>query len=200
MTTPQHDRSTQISYYVDDALYDWLLSLAEEWQRIEPIKPEQRPDAATRLDCESTLYAEARFADNLQLENWLGCYDNECIYWIPSIDSMSDPRNEVTLEFHDRRRMEDRVARIQTGFAYSMIPPIRSRHILSNIEFWYGINERILARANFIIDALVQGRHRILSGWCGYALEFYNESWLIKVKQINLIDADLPQENNTFFL
>ena len=200
MATPQHDTPTQTSYYVDDTLYDWLLSLAREWQRAKPIQVVERPDDTTRLDCEAILYAEARFADELQLESWLDCYDKECIYWIPSIKSMSDPRKEVTLEFQDRRRLEDRVARIQTGFAYSMIPPIRTRHLLSNIEFWYGTDEHMLARANFLIDALVRGRHRILSGWCGYALKNYGNNWLITVKQINLIDADLPQENNTFFL
>ena len=200
MATPQHDTPTQTSYYVDDALYDWLLSLAREWQRAKPIQVVERPDDTTRLDCEAILYAEARFADELQLESWLDCYDKECIYWIPSIKSMSDPRKEVTLEFQDRRRLEDRVARIQTGFAYSMIPPIRTRHLLSNIEFWYGTDKHMLARANFLIDALVRGRHRILSGWCGYALKNCGTNWLITVKQINLIDADLPQENNTFFL
>lgn len=200
MVTPQRDISAQTSYYVDDALYDRLLSLAQEWQRAEPIQAAERPDAATRLDCESMLYAENRFADELQLENWLDCYDRECIYWIPSMNSMSDPRRDVTLEFQDRRRLEDRVARIQTGFAYSMIPPIRTRHLLSNIEFWYGTDRQMLARANFLIDALVKGRHRILSGWCGYALRNYGKNWLIAVKQINLIDADMPQENNTFFL
>ena len=200
MATPQHNTSTQTSYYVDDALYDWLLSLAQEWQRAKPIQAAERPDATTRLDCESILYAESRLADELQLESWLDCYDKECIYWIPSMNSMSDPRREVTLEFHDRRRLEDRVARIQTGFAYSMIPPIRTRHLLSNIELWYGTNKQMLARTNFIIDAIVKGRHRILSGWCGYALKNCGNNWLITVKQINLIDADLPQENNTFFL
>ncbi len=200
MATPQHDTSTQTSYYVDDTLYEWLLSLAREWQRAKPIQVVERPDETARLDCEAILYAEARFADELQLESWLDCYDKECIYWIPSINSMSDPRKDVTLEFQDRRRLEDRVARIQTGFAYSMIPPVRTRHLLSNIEFWHGTDKQMLARANFLIDALVRGRHRILSGWCGYALKNYGNNWLITVKQINLIDADLPQENNTFFL
>ena len=200
MTAPQNNTSTQTSYYVDDALYDWLLSLAGEWQRVEPIQAGERPDASTRLDCESALFAETRFADELQLEHWLDCYAAECVYWIPSLNPQSDPRKDVTLEFHDRRRLEDRVARIRTGLAYSMIPPIRTRHLLSNIELWYGANRQMLARANFLIDAFVRGRHRILSGWYGYALEHHDDSWLIKVKQINLIDADLPQENNTFFL
>ena len=200
MATSPDKNPAQISYYVDEALYDRLLSLVEEWQRTKPIRRDERPDAITCQDCASALFTEVRFADELQLENWLKCYDKECIYWIPSGSAQADPRTEVTLEIHDRRRLEDRVGRIRTGFAYSMIPPVRTRHLLSNIEFWYGTEKQVLARANFIIDALFKGRHRILSGWCGYELRRHGDNWLIAVKQINLIDADLPQENNTFFL
>lgn len=200
MATNPDKNPAQFSYYVDNALYDNLLSLAHEWLRTEPVRRSERPDAITCQDCESALFAEARYADHLQLEKWLACYDRECIYWIPSGDPQTDPRTHVTLEIHDRRRLEDRVERIRTGFAYSMIPPIRTRHLLGNIEFWYGPQNQVLARANFIIDALFRNKHRILSGWCGYSLRRNNDNWLISVKQINLIDADLPQENNTFFL
>ncbi len=200
MAASPEKNPSQISYYVDDALYDRILSLVEEWQRTKPIRHDERPDAITCQDCESALFAEARFADELQLENWLECFAQECIYWIPSGRAQADPRTEVTLEIHDRRRLEDRVARIHTGLAYSMVPPVRTRHLLSNIELWCGAEKRVLARASFIIDALFKGRHRILSGWSGYELGYYGDKWLIVVKQINLIDADLPQENNTFFL
>ena len=200
MTTPMDNNPSKISYYVDDALYDRLLSFATNWQRSTPVRRDERPDATTCQDCKSLLFTEARLADDLRLEDWLECYDKECIYWIPSGHAQADPRTEVTLEIHDRRRLEDRVARIRTGFAYSMIPPIRTRHLLSNIELWRGAEKEVLARASFIIDALFKERHRILSGWCGYALTQDADKWLISVKQVNLIDADLPQENNTFFL
>lgn len=192
--------SSRASYYVDDALYDRLLAIAADWQRTAPVPRGQRVDAATREDCEALLFAEARLADDLLLAEWLECYAAECIYWIPSGHSQTDPRHEVTLEIHDRRRLEDRVARIHTGFAYSMVPPIRTRRVLGNLELWYGTDGVIQARASFIIDALFKGRHRILSGWYGYVLAGSTDGWRIAVKQVNLIDADQPQENNSFFL
>ena len=200
MAASMDNNPSKHSRYLDDAMYDRLLSLVADWRRTSPVRRAERPNADTCQDCESILFTEARLADDLHLEDWLECYDKECIYWIPSGHAQIDPRKEVTLEIHDRRRLEDRVTRIRTGLAYSMVPPIRTRHMLSNIELWYGAEREVLARASFIIDALFKGQHRILSGWCGYELRQYNDNWLITVKQINLIDADLPQENNTFFL
>ena len=189
-----------VSYYVTDALYDRLASLAEDWQRAGPVPRAERPDAATREDCEALVFAEARLADDLRLEEWLDCYAAECIYWVPAGHSQADPRREVTLEIHDRRRLEDRIARVHTGVAYSMIPTIRTRHVLGNLEFWCVGAEEVRARASFILHTLIKDHHRTLTGWCGYAFLREGDKWRIQVKQVNLIDADQPQGNNTFFL
>tara|TARA_R110002096_G_scaffold92144_7_gene208339 strand:+ start:8441 stop:9037 length:597 start_codon:yes stop_codon:yes gene_type:complete len=190
----------QSSSYVNDSLYDELMILLEDWQLTGPLPTSSLVNAEDRQACESLIFAEARLADDLRLEEWLDCYSDECIYWIPSSYPASDPRQEITLEFHDRRRLEDRVARIRTGVAYSMMPVIRTRHALGNVEYWQGVENEVRARASFIIDALFNGKHRVLSGWLGYSIVKQGSDWKIAVKQINLIDADCLQENNTFFL
>ncbi|HIF17632.1 MAG: aromatic-ring-hydroxylating dioxygenase subunit beta [Cycloclasticus sp.] len=186
------------SYYLNDAFYDRLMALNESWKMEAPaISPITLED---KQACESLIFTEARLADDLRLEQWLDCYSDQCVYWIPSSYPVVDPRQEITLEFHDKRRLQDRVARIRTGVAYSMVPVIRTRHVLGNIEYRQGVDKEVRARASFIIDALFDGKHRILSGWIGYSLVSEQNEWKIAVKQINLIDADCLQENNTFFL
>ena len=91
----------------------------------------------------------------------------------------ADPRHEITLEFHDKRRLQDRVARIRTGVAYSMVPVIRTRHVLGNVEYWQGDDSEVRARASFIIDALFDDKHRVLSGWVGYSLVKELDAWNI---------------------
>ncbi|PCI71805.1 MAG: aromatic-ring-hydroxylating dioxygenase [Piscirickettsiaceae bacterium] len=189
---------TQDSYYLNDAFYDRLMALNESWQLNGPVS--SLINSADKHACEALIFAEARLADDLRLEQWLDCYSDQCVYWIPSSYPAADPRQEITLEFHDKRRLQDRVARIRTGVAYSMVPVIRTRHVLGNIEYWQGAENEVQARASFIIDALFDGKHRILSGWVGYSLVSEANEWKIAVKQINLIDADCLQENNTFFL
>jgi 3-phenylpropionate/cinnamic acid dioxygenase small subunit len=81
-----------------------------------------------------------------------------------------------------------------------MIPPVRTTHVLGNFEMWSLEVQEVRARASFIIDAVNKDRRRVLSGWIGYSLIDVDHQWRIAVKQINLIDADQPQGNNSFFL
>ncbi|PCI19894.1 MAG: aromatic-ring-hydroxylating dioxygenase [Piscirickettsiaceae bacterium] len=193
-------RSSHTSHYLNDAFYDRLMQLVDDWRLDDGVSPSLSIDGADKQACERLLFAEARLADDLRLEQWLDCYSDKCVYWIPSSYPASDPRQQITLEFHDKRRLQDRVARIRTGVAYSMHPVIRTRHVLGNIEYWRGDDNEVRARASFIIDALFNEKHRTLSGWIGYSLVKEKGDWKIAVKQINLIDADCLQENNTFFL
>ena len=200
MTDKTNKSDADNSYYLTDAYYDRLMRLVEDWRLEDGVATELLIEASDKQACESLIFTEARLADNLRLEQWLDCYNDECVYWIPSSYPAKDPRQEITLEFHDKRRLTDRVARIRTGVAYSMMPVIRTRHVLGNVEYWRGEENEVRARASFIMDALFNEKHRVLSGWLGYSLVKENDQWKIGVKQINLIDADCLQENNTFFL
>jgi hypothetical protein len=40
-------------------------------------------------------------------------------YWVPATPQGGDPRREVAILFDDRRRMEDRIYRLRTGYAWS---------------------------------------------------------------------------------
>ncbi|PHS73790.1 MAG: aromatic-ring-hydroxylating dioxygenase [Cycloclasticus sp.] len=188
------------SNYLDNAYYQQLMVLNEDWQLNGAVPVAEQPTATDKQACEALVFAEVRLADDLRLEQWLDCYSDKCVYWIPASYPTADPRQEITLEFHDKRRLQDRVARIRTGVAYSMHPVIRTRHVLGNIEYWRGDDNEVRARVSFIMDALFNEKHRTLSGWVGYSLVNENGEWKIAVKQINLIDADCLQENNTFFL
>jgi len=200
MTDTKKATQHQGSTYLNEAYYDQLMQLNKDWQLAGPVSAIKQPSLTDKQACEALLFAEARLADDLRLEQWLDCYNDKSIYWIPGNYPAGDPRQEITLEFHDKRRLEDRVARIRTGMAYSMHPVIRTRHVLGNIEYWRGDDNEVRARASLIVDALFNEKHRVLSGWIGYSLKQDAEDWKIAVKQINLIDADCLQENNTFFL
>jgi benzoate/toluate 1,2-dioxygenase beta subunit len=71
---------------------------------------------------------------------------------------------------------------------------------LTNSEIWTASPQEVRARANFVIYTYRSGIQRALPGWCGYVLRREEGSWKIAVKQINLIDSDQGQENNSFIL
>ena len=191
----QRSDPSQFSYYINDEFYMWLMQIAQEWSHIG-----RPPSAQVQEECEQLLIREARLIDEGGFTEWLDLFTRECLYWIPATPGGGDPRREVSLEFHDRRRLEDRIARPRTGYAYSQIPPTRTRHLLTNIEVWTAGPQEVRARANFVIYTYRLGIHRAVPGWYGYVLRQENGSWKIAVKQINLIDSDQSQENNTFVL
>jgi 3-phenylpropionate/cinnamic acid dioxygenase small subunit len=184
------------STYFDDAYYDRLVEIAESWE-----SPGPRVSTELAEDIKALLYTECRLLDDQRLEDWLDIFMAECAYWIPSSVGLQDPRTEITWELHDRRRLEDRIARLRTGTAFSQIPPTRTRHCLSNLEIWSTGGTEVRVRANLVIHTYRKGTHRTLPCLVGYVLQgTTSNQWLIELKQLNLIDADRGQYNNSFVL
>lgn len=182
------------SWYVNKRLYSQLSGMAEAWRN-----PESQPLLHDR-NIEDALVREARLLDCQNYEAWIDLYADECIYWIPASWLAGNPGEAITLEFHDRRRLIDRITRLQTGVAYSQVPPSRTSRIIGRPEIWQWEDSTVLARAPFHLHEFRRGAQQMLSGWYGYALEKHDEAWRIKVKQVNLLDCDEPQGNNSFFL
>ena len=86
------------SLYVNDALYERLMALDHLWKH-----PGEPPARELGDACERLIKREARLLDDGEFERWLEVFSRECIYWIP-LRRGNDPRREVTVEFHDRRR------------------------------------------------------------------------------------------------
>ncbi len=146
------------SLYVNDALYERLMRLQRQFA--EPGEP---PDKSVEEQCARLIKREARLIDLGEFEQWLTLFSRECLYWIPARRG-ADPRREVALEFHDRRRLEDRIARLRTGSAYSQIPPTRTCHLLTNVEMFVAGAGEVGARANFVIQTSRMGVERALAG------------------------------------
>ena len=189
------------SSYVNQHFYDWLVELSNDL-RNNIDRCAASVDTETERAITHFLNRECRLLDDQQFDRWLDLYDEQCAYWIPAERDAANPRQKVTLEFHDRRRLIDRVARLGTGLAYSQWPASRTSRLCGDLEIWLGPDaaEEWRVRRNFIM-AEHQGDHvRILAGWYGFALRRSGGTWKIVVKQVNLLDCDLPQGNNSFFL
>jgi benzoate/toluate 1,2-dioxygenase beta subunit len=125
----------------------------------------------------------------------------ECACWAPGRPEGGDPRTEIAVIFDDRRRLEDRVYRLRTGYAWSQAPRSRTVRLVTNVEtFSTGDADRRMVRSNFLISEFWDNETRLLSGWCGYHLERSGLDWLIQAKQINLIDCDQCIRNPSIIL
>jgi 3-phenylpropionate/cinnamic acid dioxygenase small subunit len=188
---------TTSSHYINDAYYETLIEDFTDWQRDDRIVA----DAAERAEIEALLTREARLLDGQRFRDWLGMFVPECLLWAPTTPTGGDPRREVAVIFDDRRRLEDRIFRLETGFAWSQVPPSRTTRLITNIEVFSGTGEdRRMVRANFLMTEFRAGETRQFSGWLGYRLAHGPGGLAIDVKQINLINCDRNLRNPSILL
>ena len=185
------------SYYVDGDFYRTLIARFGDWQDDARIVN----DYVERDMFRSLLERETRLLDQHRYEDWLKMFTPECVYWAPGRPDGGDPRTEIAVIFDDRRRLEDRVFRLCTGYAWSQAPRSRTVRLVTNVEvFSTAETNRRMVRANFLISEFWDNETRLLSGWFGYNLEYVGDGWLIQAKQINLIDCDQCIRNPSILL
>ena len=191
-----HDPSTS-SYYVNEQLYRDLVASFTDWQRddLAVHGPSERDQFRMLVE------KEARLLDQLCFDEWLAMYAPECIYWVPGTPQAGDPRREIAISFDDRRRMEDRIFRLRTGYAWSQAPRSRTVRMISNVEVFATTESTIrMVRSNFLISEFRVDGTRALSGWCGHRFVQRDDRWEIQVRQVNLIDCDQNLRNPSIVL
>ena len=197
MSTLLKHESSRHSYYVTNEAYSELVSDFSGWQ----TDNRAIEDALERDFFRSLLEREARILDQLRFEEWLDLYTPECFYWVPGTHEGGDPRFEIAVMFDDRRRLEDRVFRLRTGYAWSQAPSSRTSRLVSNVEvFSTATGDQRMVRSNFLISEFWDGEIRALAGWTGHRFRKTNGAWLISAKQVNLINCDQCIRNPSIIL
>ncbi len=188
---------SRVSAYVTDAFYESLVADFTGWQD----DGRAIADPAVREAARAFLEREARLLDNHLYEDWLGLFAPECLYWVPGTPEGGDPRGEVAVCLDDRRRLEDRVFRLQTGAAWSQIPLSRTVRLVTNVEpFATDADGVVMVRSNLLINEFRAGEVRALAGWCGHRLRRAPGGFEILVKQVNLIQCDQNLRNPSIII
>jgi 3-phenylpropionate/cinnamic acid dioxygenase small subunit len=185
------------SHYVNDTLYRELIGNFTDWQD----DARAVTDLAVRDEFRRLLEREARLLDQLRYDDWLQMYAGECIYWVPSTPKAGDPRREISVMFDDRRRLEDRIYRLRTGFAWSQAPASRTVRLIANVEVFAAAGDDVrMLRSNFLISEFWGDETRVLTGWAGHRVVREAGGWKIQAKQVNLINCDQCIRNPSIIL
>lgn len=183
---------TYDSDYLTNEFYESLLSDRDAAKEFGPCV-----DFDLARECAALLNYEARLLDQKRYKLWLEMFTADTIYWVP-YDDEADIRTHVNLMFDDRRRLEDRVLRLLSRFAYTLAPQREFQHIVSNVEAW----------------DMPDGRRRVLASQIAYeyrrdhavarhiyrtdhTLRLENKQWKIAVKRCVLLNIDAAVEPPT---
>ncbi len=86
----------------------------------------------------AVLFREASLLDKGGWNEWVAMYRPDAEFWLPAwrneYETISDPRTEVSLIYHDERRgLEERIARIESRKSITALPLPRTLHVIGNI-------------------------------------------------------------------
>jgi 3-phenylpropionate/cinnamic acid dioxygenase small subunit len=147
---------------------------------------------------------EAWLLDERKLGEWLDLFTDDVLYFMPRRKNVlrREAQRELTrlgdlaiLE-EDKRYLEMRVARLDTGMAWAEDPPSRTRHLIGNLEAVPLANGEVQARTAFLVyRSHLERDHQLLSGCREDVLRKANGAWKVAKRTI-VLDANVLLDKN----
>ncbi|HEY1260643.1 MAG TPA: 3-phenylpropionate/cinnamic acid dioxygenase subunit beta [Stellaceae bacterium] len=147
---------------------------------------------------------EAWLLDERRLKEWLDLFADDVLYFMPRRKNV--PRRELHRELtaagdlaileEDKRYLEMRVARLETGMAWAEDPPSRTRHLVGNLVATPLENGEVAAKTAFLVyRSHLETDHQLLSGYREDGLRKTKDGWKIARRTI-VLDANVLLDKN----
>jgi p-cumate 2,3-dioxygenase subunit beta len=148
----------------------------------------ESPGAETYFQVQQFLFREAALIDSWQLDEWLSLYAADAEYQVPPTDLSEDssPENSLYYIADDRRRLEERVLRLNKKTAHSEYPRSKLRHLVSNIRILEAKQPELSVDAAFVCYRSKDGVTDAFIGRYEYQLVRTDEGLKIRSKRCHL--------------
>ena len=162
------------------------------------------PQQALWLELMPFYIREAWLLDERKLNEWLDLFTEDVLYFMPRRKNV--PRREAQRELtplgdlaileEDRRYLEMRVARLDTGMAWAEDPPSRTRHLIGNLEATPLENGEVQAKTAFLVyRSHLETDHQLFSGCREDVLRKVKGAWKVSRRTI-VLDANVLLDKN----
>ena len=147
---------------------------------------------------------EAWLLDERKFKDWLGLFTDDVLYFMPrrknvlrrELHRELTPFGDLAILEEDKRYLEMRVARLETGMAWAEDPPSRTRHLVGNLEATRRDNGEVAARTAFLVyRSHLETDHQVLSGAREDVLRKVDGGWKIARRTI-VLDANVLLDKN----
>jgi len=147
---------------------------------------------------------EAWLLDERKLKEWLDLFTDDVLYFIPRRKNVLrreahrevTPLGDLALIEDDRRYLEMRVARLDTGMAWGEDPPSRTRHLIGNLVAEPLPGGEVKAKTAFLVyRSHLETDHQLLAGSREDLLRKVDGAWKIAKRTI-LLDANVLLDKN----
>ena len=162
------------------------------------------PQQGLWLELMQFYIREAWLLDGRKFKEWLDLFTDDVLYFMPRRKNVlrREAHREVTalgdlaiLE-EDKRYLEMRVARLETGMAWAEDPPSRTRHLIGNLEAAPLENGDVEARTAFLVyRSHLETDSQLLSGYREDVLRNVNGARKIAKRTI-VLDANVLLDKN----
>lgn len=178
-----------------------------------------RPDVV--LEVEQFLFREAHLLDERRFDEWLSLLTDDIRYWMPSmsrhygatskafapLDRAQPARadfsgdSELAILDETKSSLTRRIARLDSGMAWSEEPPSRTVRLISNVLVEEGAaSDGLLVRSNFILYRTRSDREQdFYVGSRQDVLRPADGSWKIAYRKILLPQTVLAAKNVSNF-
>lgn len=133
---------------------------------------------------------EAALLDAGRFDDWLALFAKDGHYWVPLQGAaQADPLSHNSIAYEDRLLLQLRIERLKNPRAHSQHPRSHCQHVLQRAVIEQD-DETGLALATPFIYVEARGEEQLLlAGTCRHLLVRHGESFLIRQKRIDLLNA-----------
>ena len=167
------------------------------------------PRQALWLELTEFYIREAWLLDERKLQEWLGLFTEDVLYFIPRRKNVPrreshrevTPLGDLALIEDDKRYLEMRVARLETGMAWAEDPPSRTRHLVGNLVAEPLDSGDVQAKTAFLVyRSHLETDQQLLAGSREDVLRRVDGAWKVAKRTIVLDANVLLDKNLSIFL